>query len=261
MKHLLRAAMVAIVASLAYALPASAESDIGIVFMHGKWSTSGAKSTAGLLSAMQKAGFIVYAPEMPWARERAYDKDIDGALAEIDAVVKKLKDSGATRIVVGGQSMGANAALLYASRRDGLAGVMAVSPGHTPEFGQFREQVASDVARAKSMIESGHGADKATFLDINQGQKKNLTIPAAIYFSWMDPNGLAVIPKSAAALKPGTPLLWVSGENDPLTKQGQGYAYAKAPPNPKNAYIIVKGGHVDANEVAAPQIVDWLKKL
>lgn len=262
MKTLLRAAVIAIVASLACASVASAAEDIGIVFMHGKWGNSGPKSiTAGLLSKIESAGFKVDTPEMPWSRERAYDKDVEGALLEIDAAVDRLRAAGAQRIVVSGQSEGANAALIYASHRDGLAGVMAISPGHTPEFGQFREQVAPDVARAKSMIESGRGAEKATFLDINQGQKRNLTMPAAIYFSWMDPNGLAVIPRSTAALKPGTPLLWVAGDNDPLSRQGQGYAFANAPPNPKSAYILVKGGHFDANEVAAPQIIDWLKKL
>ena len=69
------------------------------------------------------------------------------------------------------------------------------------------------------------------------------------------------MPKSAAALKSGTPLLWVVGENDPLEKQGQAYAFAKAPPNPKSSYIVAKGGHFDANEQAAPQIIAWLKSL
>jgi pimeloyl-ACP methyl ester carboxylesterase len=139
--------------------------------------------------------------------------------------------------------------------------LLAISPGHTPDFGQFRQAVAADVARAKSLVESGRGAEREAFLDINQGQRRKLTMPAAIYFSWMDPNGAAVIPKSTAALKPGTPLLWVVGQNDPMAKRGEGYAFAKAPPNPKSAYVVTKGGHFDANEIAATQIVDWLKKL
>jgi pimeloyl-ACP methyl ester carboxylesterase len=262
MKTLLRTAMVAIAVAFAGASAASADEDIGVVFMHGKWGTNGPKSpTAALLGKIQSAGFKLQAPDMPWSRERAYDKDVEGALLEIDAAVEKLRAAGAKRIVVGGQSLGANAALIYASHRDGLAGVMAISPGHTPDFGAFRDAVAQDVGQAKSLVDAGKGSEKRSFLDLNQGQKKQLTVPAAVYLSWMDPNGLAVIPKSAAALKPGTPLLWLVGEHDPMAQQGPGYAFNKAPPNPKNAYIVAKGGHFDANEQAAPQIIDWLKKL
>ena len=242
-------------------MPASA-ADIGIVFLHPKWGLSGPKSPVGpLIQALGNAGFLVDAPEMPWSRNRAYDRDVDGALAEVDAAVKRLKDKGAKRIVVGGQSMGANVALAYAARRDGLAGVMAIAPGHTPEQEGFRKALTADYERARKMLADGKGDVKDNFMDSNQGRTEKKPASARAYVSWLDPNGAAVIPKNTAMLKPGVPLLWVVGDDDPMSKRGQGYAYAKAPAHPKNAYTTVKGGHVDTSRIASGEIIAWLKGL
>ena len=236
--------------------------DIGVVFLHPKWGTTNPKSPIGpLIAAMEKAGYLVEFPEMPWSRERAYDRDVDGAMSEIDAAVKRLKDKGAKRIVVGGQSMGANAAMIYGARRDGLAGVMAVSPGHTPEIAGYRSSLKGDVERAQKLIADGKGDARDYFYDNNQGKEQKLPSTAKIYLSWFDPNGAAVFPKSAAELKPGTALLWIVGDDDPMAKRGEGYAYAQAPANPKSAYKVVGGGHFDAGGKAASEIIAWLGVL
>jgi dienelactone hydrolase len=259
MKRILTAFFIlvsAMVTSTAFA------ADIGVVFMHGKWGSNSAKSPIGpIVDALGRAGYLVEAPEMPWSRERAYDKDVAGAMAEIDAAVAKLKARGAQRIVIGGQSLGANAAMIYGSQRDGVAGVLAVSPGHTPDDPQFSQSLKGDPERAQKMIADGKGDVRDRFSDVNQGKEEKKSATAAAYFSWMDPKGLAVIPRSAQALKPGTALFWLVGEDDGMAKRGPGYAFNKAPANPKNTYKVVGGGHFDAGGRAADEIIAWLKTL
>ena len=252
----------ALACAVMISLPAAA-ADVGVVFMHGKWGNTAGRSPSGqLVQAIKDAGMLAEFPEMPWSKDRAYDRDVDGALAEIDAAAKRLQDKGAQRIVVGGQSMGANMAFAYAARRDGIAAVLAVSPGHVPESGGFRSSLAPDVGRAQRFVGDGKGETKASFLDINQGERKNLSVTANIYLSWMDPAGAAVMPRNAAGIKPGTALYWIAGDKDGLTASGRAYALDKAPANPKSAYVVITGGaHANTQSIATPQIVAWLKAL
>jgi pimeloyl-ACP methyl ester carboxylesterase len=75
-----------------------------------------------------------------------------------------------------------------------------------------------------------------------------------------DPEGPAVIPKNAAALR-GVPLLWVVGESDPIFVRGRDYAFSRAPKNPKSRYIEVSAGHLTAPRTARAQVVEWVKSL
>lgn len=256
-------ARIAILALLVWAYSDSssfAADKIGVVLMHGKGGHPGAgiDTLAGKLSA---AGFEVETPEMPWSRNRIYDRDYEESMAEIDAVVAKLKAKGATKIVVAGQSMGANAAIGYGARRDGLAAVLAIAPGHTPENQFFRRKLGADVAKAKALVAAGKGEETASVGDINQGEYFPRIVRARIYVSWFDPEGPAVMPRNAAKLKPATPFMWIVGEQDRILQRGEGYVFGRVPPHPKNAYAVVPGGHMDTPGVGADKIVAWLKGL
>ena len=108
------------------------------------------------------------------------------AMKEIDAAVEDLKSDGATMIVVGGHSIGANAALAYGARRDGLAGVLAITPGHIIEIAGFQDKMDSDYERAREMVAAGKGGDEGEFKDFNQGRSSTLSTTAEIYLSWFD---------------------------------------------------------------------------
>jgi pimeloyl-ACP methyl ester carboxylesterase len=233
--------------------------DIGVVFMHGKWAPG--NSSSPVYDEIKRAGFLLETPEMPWSQSRAYDRDTTAAMAEVDAAVAKLKSRGAERIVVGGQSMGANFAVAYASRRDGIAGVMAIAPGHVPELSGYQANLKGDVERAKKLVADGKGDVRDRFNDNNQGQDRKMPSTASIYLSWFDPAGLMVMPRNAARLKSETALLWLVGEQDGMAQRGEGYAFARAPANPKSAYKLVSGGHSDAGAKAAHEIAFWLKNL
>lgn len=237
--------------------------DIGVVLMHGKWGTYKDKSPMGkLASSLKSSGIKVVMPSVAWSKSRYLDKSYADAMADIDAAVDKLKSDGATTIVVAGHSMGANMAMGYATKRDGLAGIIALAPGHIPEDQVFQDKIGFDYKRALDAIAAGKGADKDKYKDINQGRKGTFTMTADIYASWFDPNGPAVMPNNAPLIKPGTPLLWVIGTRDRMYDKGEAYAFAKAPAHPKNKYVVVEGGsHGSAPPKAAKDIIAWLKGL
>jgi hypothetical protein len=157
--------------------------------------------------------------------------------------------------------MNANAALGYGARREGLAGIIAIVPGHVPDFKVFQKTIKYDYRCAKAMVDKGEGDKVARFADNNQGKKRMVRMKARIYLSWFDPNGPAVIPKNAANLKSGTALLWVVGKRDQMARHGRAYASDKAPANPKSAYVEVGGGHLKTPTIAAGKIIHSLKSL
>jgi len=70
--------LIAVVA-LALSLDAkSAESEVGIVLMHGKWAGPPAPPVQALATALRTRGFKVVTPNMPWRGKRMYDADHRG---------------------------------------------------------------------------------------------------------------------------------------------------------------------------------------
>lgn len=242
--------------------PLHAQEKIGVVLMHGKWGTTSDNSPIGVLSVyLRDKGFLVLTPNMSWHRERLLDKHYEDALLEIDDAIKLLKNKGATKIVIGGHSMGANAAIGYGATRKGLTGILAIAPGHVPEIGGYQRRIDHDWQRAQAMVEAGKGKEKAEFKDRNQGENTEMEFLAEIYLSWYDPEGSAVMPDNISALKPNTPIMWVVGTDDRMFERGEDYAFSEAPEHPKNSYTVVDGGHKDTPENAQEQILNWLKSL
>ena len=98
--------------------------------MHGKWG-SPQHYVKGLADTLQRLGFLVANPEMPWSGRRTYDKSVEGTDGEIDAEITKLRNQGAKQIFLAGHSLGAAYALHYATRT-AVDGVVAIAPGHRP---------------------------------------------------------------------------------------------------------------------------------
>jgi pimeloyl-ACP methyl ester carboxylesterase len=268
---LLRALLKAVLSSALFLLPFAAGvarapaalQNLGVVYLHGKASWPGALN-GGILNALEDEGALVAEPEMPWSFNRRYGATYEQAMGEIEAAVAELKAKGATRIVIIGHSLGANAAIGYAARHPDLAGVVAIAPGHLPDQDTMRSFVADAVERAKKLIAAGQGDVPQTFPDMAQGIPLSATATPTVYLSMFDPDGPAVIPKNAAIIgaspKP-VPLLWVVGKLDPIDRRGPQYAFDSAAKNPKSKYVEVFAGHLTTPLVARKQVVDWINSL
>jgi esterase/lipase len=242
-------------------LGASAAEKIGVLLLHGK--AGGNKSIYHLSGELESAGFLVEMPSStPWSPNRIYGRTYLETLKELDGAVDKLKAAGATRVVVGGHSIGANVALGYAANRKGLAGLIVLGAGHFISGNFMGKKLGKHVARAKKMITAGKGNEEADFDDINQRKLKSREMTAEIYQSWFDPKGLANMRKNAASLPGELPVLWVAAKDDRVaSKVLKRLAYDKMVGNPKNRFVIIDGSHEATADNAVEAVIDWLKEL
>lgn len=243
------------------ATPIMAAEKIGVVLMHGKTGSPTRGPIRPLVSRLKAAGILVDTPEMSWSRKRFLAKDYAGSLAEIDVAIARLKRRGAKKIVVAGHSMGAAVAIGYGARHDGLAGIIAIAPGHDPGFFGFQKRTNFDFNRARAMVKKGQGESYGRFSDVNVGKQSKVRVKARIYLDWYDPTGPAALRSNAMKLKPDTPYLCIFGSSDPLLRFERTRACDSAPKNPKSKFLLVKGGHTASPRTGASDIIKWLKSL
>ena len=246
----------AIIAAFSASFPGRASQSIGVVFLHGKQSAP--EQMAPLVTAMRAAGHSVDVPEMCWSHRRIYDRTLPDCLREIDEAVRRLRASGARAIVVAGHSQGANGALAYAVRRDGLAGVIMLAPGHRPERLVPRRDVTSSLASARAMLAQGKGDVRGQFVDLNGGLTFQVTTTPRIYLSFFAEDSAAIMPANAPKLR--VPLLYVVGSGDPL-QRGPEEIFARVPSHRLNRYVTVEASHFDTLIAARDTVMTWLRDL
>jgi esterase/lipase len=245
---------------LATGTTARAES-IGIVLMHGKQGTPG--QFERMADALETAGFLTERPEMCWSRQRIYDLAYLDCFRDVDLAIARLKERGATAIVVGGQSLGGNGALGYGARHPGLKGIIAMAPAHAPQFIALRPDIAPSLARAQATIAAGKGDQKEIFSDLNTGPGTStytfdVTTTAKIYVSFFAPDSPAVMGPNAAKLS--APLLMISGNNDP-TQRNAARLFALVPQDPRNRQVSVEADHLGTPAAARAAIASWLGEI
>lgn len=234
--------------------------EIGVVVLHGKWDSPHGTITK-LVRNLEGAGFVVAAPEMSWSGRRLYDAGVDGVEADIANAANKLREKGAKKIFIAGHSLGAAGAVRYAAQVK-VDGVIALSPGHFPESTSFKTKGADSIEKAQNMVAKGAANEKDWFLDPNSGgRSKNVQTTARIYLDFMYPDGPMNFRRNAAAVKPGTPVLWVVGatEEEGLKKVGK-FAFDKLPQNPPPRFMEVPGGHMDTPDNATAIVIDWIRE-
>jgi len=239
------------------ALTAAAHGEtVGVVMMHGKHGTPG--QLQQLAGTIADAGFAVERPEMCWSAARIYDQTYLECFADIDAATARLKERGATTIVILGMSLGGNAALGFGARRGGLAAIIALAPAHAPEFLSRRPEIAQSIAKAQVKIAAGRRDDKETFDDVNLGKNFTVSTTPAIYLSFFGPDSPAVMPENAAHLT--APLLMVSGNNDP-SQRNAGNIFARVPSDPRNKHVTVEVDHMGTPAASIAIVLAWLNAL
>jgi pimeloyl-ACP methyl ester carboxylesterase len=236
--------------------PQSQADTIGIVLMHGK-SGSPQMVVDGLATALTGAGYRVDTPEMCWSRLRIYDRPLLDCMTEVDSAIARLRRNGAAKIVVAGMSMGGAAALAYGARHPELAGVVVMGP-EAPERETRFADVVQSVAAARQMVGTGHGNDTASFTDHNVGGPFAVRTTAAIFLSYLDPQGPNNRLENVKRLRP--PLLWVVGNADP-SQTGAAADFSQAPANPQSRFVTVASAHLGTPSAAKDDVLGWLKML
>jgi pimeloyl-ACP methyl ester carboxylesterase len=258
-------AIMALVASLFVAAAAQAQSDIGVVLMHGKQGMPGRPpGLADLAGKLRAAGIKVVTPEMPWSSGRweHIDVTVEQVFDQIDGYVAQLKAQGARRIVVGGHSLGANIALGYAVTRGNVAGVVMLSPGHAPGFFYSKSaEFRSALEKARALVEAGQGSQALSGPDDNQGRIFTVSTTAQIYQSWMSPMGLASMPRQAPNLPSTIPVLVTMGKDERALANTQSQIYQPAAKHSYSRFIAESGDHQSAVDGAASDALAWIKGL
>ena len=267
MKRKIEVFLMCFVLVLVFAIPKApaATDNIGVVLLHGYKKTT--KWIGPLVKQLKKSKIQVVTPEMTWSENRGWDVNLNETMTEIDNAVASLQKNGATKIYVGGHSIGGSVGLAYATEHKEIAGVLLISP-HTNKMEGFQEQLAANVAYAKQMVSDGKGDEIVNFPgklcpDIAKSHPKaknaNWAVPtsSAIYLSYFDPDIKDVMPENFQKISKNTAVLWVVAKSDSWISDAE-KTFAMAPHNPSNKFIIVKGVKLQAPDKGKKEIVSWV---
>jgi pimeloyl-ACP methyl ester carboxylesterase len=247
------------------AVTAAAQGTIGFIYMNGKQGPINTAGSNDIASKAAAAGMKVIVPSMPWG-QGAWEKigvTPDQVFGMIDGYANQLRAQGAQRIVVGGQSLGANMALSYAVARQNVAGVVMAAPGHNPGGSYNRIPAIKDaIDKACQLARSGQGGQSFSGPDDNQGNSVRVSTTAAVYCAWMSPRGQASMPAQAPQLPASIPLMLIIGTKDPSFGFAEANIYKPAAKNPYSKYLVIDGGdHRNTDHSASQRIIDWVKGL
>jgi len=249
--------LLVLVAAASFHPVRAAPSEVGVVLMHGKWGSP--QGMLPLARDLESQGYLVSNAEMAWSGRRLYDVDYPAALKEVEAQVKQLRAKGAKRVVVAGQSMGANAAVAYASSGFDLDGLVVMAPGHFPE-GRMGSRLRPSLDRARSMVAANQGAGSESFDDVNQGRQRSIRIAAGIYVSYFDPDGLGAITKNIKKLSKPVPVLLVIGTQDGFYPESKAM-FDSAPAHAGSRYVTLEVDHFQMPKVVKDELLKWLDSL
>jgi pimeloyl-ACP methyl ester carboxylesterase len=238
-------------------------SEVGAVVIHGKWGMPDSY-VSELAAALRGQGFLVAVPEMPWSRERTYDRDVASANEQVDTEIAQLQARGAKRLFVIGHSLGANYALHYAARAPApLAGVIAIAPGHRTEGIVFRKRFGIAVRDAQALVAARKSHEAVSFTDINTGDRSaEMKAPAAVFLSYFDPDGPFNMQRNVENVKRDVPVLWVvpTGEEPPLRKSSLAL-FSSLPRNRITRLAEPASDHVNAPGASAKLVIDWIREV
>lgn len=230
----------------------------GVVLLHGKW---GMPQSPYLQPVVHKLAPYcqVKLLEMPWSRNRLYERPYADALTQIREAVATLRQSGVQWVAVGGQSFGANASLAYMAQVGDVDAVLPMAPGHVPESFYQVPDVRHHIDAARQLVDAGQGDAVVEMIDINQGQRRPVKTSAAALWSYFNPQGWGNMGLSAAAFRKPVPVFWAIGTQDLLYGAASTAIYQKLPVHPDSRYLVVPANHANTPEVAADELLTWVR--
>jgi len=248
----------------------------GVVLLHGRQSTPAL--FAKLSGALKAQGAIVLTPNMSWSYWRIYDASWEKQIKEIETAIGQARALGARQVVLGGQGIGAGAALAYATRHSDIASLIIMAPSvginlSEEQLADYRD-IDNEIKRAKDLVSNGQGDVPTVLLDINTpGPKPTtrffVTSTPKIYLDYhgtstkvshADVNYSKISVEINSAKIPHIPVFWINANKDDYVPS-QRTAAKLIPKNLHNHYLEIDGYGFDVPDDSRYAIVDWLKSL
>lgn len=229
----------------------------GVVLLHGKWGTAQSPFLQPVVQILEPH-CQVRMLEMPWSRNRLYDRPYADALEQIRVEVARLRAAGVQWVAVGGQSFGANATLAYMAQVGDADAVIPMAPGHVPEVFYQVPDVRRSVDLAHQSIAAGLGDDLVEMTDINQGQRRTVRPSATALWSYFNPQGWGNMAQSAKSFRRAVPVFWAIGTQDMLYGEASLKIYKQLPHHPDSHYLVVNATHATTPQVARQALLDWV---
>lgn len=233
-----------------------AKGEIALILMHGKWG----RTPGPLARYFEREGYRVFSPEMPWSGRRLYDVNYRIGLEEVHREVEKLRATGAKKVIVGGESFGANGALAYQAVYGDADALLVLAPGHSPGSWYRSGQTRDAVDRAGALFREGKRDEIFSFIDYNQDRQRNLSATVDAYLSFFQSDGLGNMSVSARGIKQPLPVLVVNSTNEVKT-QGRRFIFEALPPHPKSTYIESAQNHGGAAEGARADVQRFVDSI
>lgn len=243
-----------------------ADGPAALIFMHGKNGGPMAPLMKSFAERIQKAGFTVYLPRMPWSR--FWDGTVQDGISSIDALVDLAAKNG-KKVFVGGQSLGANFVTVYRPNDPPAAviGKVVLNPGFfldlmpssaTSFWGSFMPSVE----RALALEKEGKAKEKTKFSGTNvvgaRSTEEHYETTPEVFLSFHD---IKRYPSNRQSLQSNKlPVFWSSGKQDPI-QTGKKPTYDLMPGNPASVYLDIDGDHTSAMINAIDPAVAWMKKV
>lgn len=258
--HKIFCKLVAIVLLGISSVTIAAEPKIGIVLLHGNGHPTAL--IGELAHKLEAHNFLVAHPEMPYSKDRRYDKDVDSAVKQVDDAFSELKAKGATKFFIAGHSKGGVFAVYYASNHP-VDGLIAISPGASAASKVMKTKLGKSIKKAKRLIKEGEGNKPSEFEDYEGGRGiTDLRAPAEAYFSWFNPAGAMNSKRAVKAMSDKVPVLWIVAKNDyPGLRKVNIPMFELLPANPKSKLYQPDTNHKNAPTDSADEIIKWITDL
>ncbi len=248
--------------------PSAVPTTTSVVMLHGKTASPLDAYLTTLHTALSDAGYDVVAPYLPWR-----ETDWDGSMCEVMNYIDLLVQQEAARghaVIVAGHSMGAAHALIYAVTTPAadVKAILVLAPGHFPQlemplltlfFPTVADSINSSIALAESMVASGIGDTNNTFDTLLPDLSDPLLPISATANDYLSYHALDQYPDVNDVLPPvKLPVLWLAGEDDPLTDLYNMSILASRITSADSDYQLVPGDHISMVSETVTLITTWL---
>ena len=237
-----------------------------VIAMHGK--NGGPDSTSHmdtLATDLNAQGYDVIRPYMPWAT-----LSWDGSLCDSMSYINKLivdEQAKGNKVILLGHSLAGVVTVHYGAQDNARQpdAFVIVAPGHfVPNSTVLASEHADSINKAKSLIQNGNGDVNDTF-ETYSGGLVSITTTANIYLSFHGNDQTASqLPDIKASIpRVTTPVLWLAGQDDPLTGVVDGVLgiIQATGDNSAYTYSVIGGDHFSLMTNVAAELNPWFQGL